>query len=141
MPSKSLLIAVLLCLCASPTPAKVSLSQWEGTPHEDFTESGEKSKGWVDDSVEVPEADLNELQNPAVEVVFSPRRQLQTNNHKSHKDSGMVPVSATSAKDIRDETATTGENANKRLPKNEGQANIQHSDVFLANQTVFNLYY
>lgn len=141
MPAKTLLITVLLCLCSSPAPAKVSLTQWEGMLQDDIAESAEKSKGWVDDTVEVPEADLYETQNPVTEVTFSPRRQLQTQTQKHHKDSPLTPVSASSAKDIKDETATTGENANKHLPQSAGQEAIKHQDALFANQTVFNLYF
>lgn len=142
MSAKSLLLTIVLCVSAFPTHGKVSLTDWEGIPTEDLPESTENiQKGWVEDTVPVPNDDLNATQNPVTEVVFSPRRQLQTQNVKAHKDSPLTPVSATSAKDIKDETATTGENAKKHMPQTRGYENIQTTNILLANQTAYNLYF
>lgn len=91
------------------------LSEWEGSFIEnEAEESMAPPRGFVDDTTRTPVPE--EESTPLIEVALSPKRLAQLENRNSHKDLAMVPVVSGGAKEIKDDTATTGENEEKPVP-------------------------
>lgn len=104
----------LIFVIGSLTQATASsLRDWEGDVDESASEDG-IPRGFLEERSQMLEEDDSTEVMEVAEVVISPKqRNLSV---RSRKDLAMVPVRSKRVGDITDETATTGENAKKRLP-------------------------
>lgn len=137
-------LRIIACLALFTTGPifGMPLSEWEGMHAEDELENSDQPRGFVDDTmIPVPDRNLDEETNPLLEVSLAPKKQMQADHKKSHIDLAKVPVSAISTKNIKDETAITGENARKQqLPEFIKRGSMQTPELLMINQVTYDLY-
>ena len=110
-----------------------SMREWDGSFDDGESSEEVTPRGFVDDTMPVsPENVMPSIE--FVDVVVSPRRQNQ--NRLSHKDLAMVQLPSSAKNDIKDETATTGENAKKHLPLSVGQEITPSAYLHEINQVI-----
>lgn len=126
---------ILLSLGSFHEAMATPLSEWEGSFIENESEESiAPPRGFVDDVTRTPMTE--DVTPELVEVAVAPKRQALLQNRSSHKDLAMVPVASSGGQNIKDETATTGENAKKQLPFSVKSEQMQSPYLHQINQVV-----
>lgn len=118
-------IALVLLLGSLNLATAATIREWEGSFDENESEDT-MSRGFGEEAI--PDSEETDSSG-VVEVAMIPQRPNEIK--VSRKGLALVQFPSNTARGIKDETATTGENAKKRLPPSIKQNEVNHQSPYL----------